>query len=76
MWESVQQKLGHTKPDPTLFLFKSIWMRPQDSRGVKNQNVFFKIKLLSFSTKIEQELRKLQKTVKIEKKKSSKNHVF
>ena len=65
-----------TQPDVTLFSSKSIWTRPQGSKGCLKIVIFFlQIKLLSSCTRIEPKLRKLGKTVKI-KKKSSKMPVF
>ena len=64
-----------TQPLQTLFLFKSIWKRPQGSQGCQKVRFFLQIKLLSSCTKIDPERQKLRKSVKIEKK-MSKNPVF
>ena len=59
---------ARTQPVWTLFLFKSIWTRSQGSRVSKNQ-IFLQIKLLSFCPRIAPKRHKLQKIIKIEKKK-------
>ena len=69
-------KLLITQPVGTLFLFKSIWTRPQGSQGCpKIQKNFLHMKLISVCANILLNLYKLQKTFKIEKNKS-KNLVF
>ena len=60
---------GGTQPVRTLFLFKSIWIRPQGSQGCQKISIFFsQIKLLSFCANIAPKWHKLWKTIKIEKK--------
>ena len=70
------QKMRHTQPVWTLFLFKSIWTRSQGSQGCQKIRFFFlQIKLLSFCARIAPKRHKLWKIVKIEKK-CQKNLVF
>ena len=58
-----------TQPVRTLFLFKSIWTRPQGSQGCqKIRFIFLQIKLLSFCANIAPERHKLQKIIKIGEK--------
>ena len=58
-----------TQPVQTLFLFKSIWIRPQGFQGCQKIRIFFsQIKLLSFCADIAPKKHKLKKTIKIEKK--------
>ena len=61
-----------TLPVWTLFLFESIWTRPQ---GCQKIRIFLQIKLLSFCYNIASKMHKLQKIIKMEKK-MSKNLVF
>ena len=59
----------YTQPVWTLFLFKSIWTRPQGSQGCqKIRFIFLQIKLLSFCANIAPERHKLRKIFKIGKK--------
>ena len=58
-----------TQPVRTLFMFKSIWTRPQGSQGCqKIRFIFLQIKLLSFCANIAPERHKLQKIIKIGEK--------
>ena len=58
-----------TQPVWTLFLFKSIWIRPHRSQGCqKTRFSFSQIKQLSFCANIAPKRHKLQKNIKIEKK--------
>ena len=60
----------------TLFLFKSIWIRPQGSQGCQKIRFFFsQMKLFSFCAKIAPKRYKLQKSSKL-KKTCQKNLVF
>ena len=62
-------KFYNTQPVWTLFLFKSIWTRPQGSQGCpKIRFMFLQIKLLSFCANIAPERHKLRKIIKIGKK--------
>ena len=62
-------QLSLTQPVRTLFLFISIWKRPQGSQGCqKIRFIFLQMKLLSFCTNIAPERHKLQKIIKIGKK--------
>ena len=73
-WSS-QQGSFITQPVQTVFLFKSIWIRPQGSLGCQKIRIFFQqIKLLSFCANIAFKRHKLRKIVKIEK--MSKTLVF
>ena len=68
--------LRATQPVQTLFLFKSIWIRPQGSQGCQKIRFFFsQIKLFSFCAKIAPKRHKLQKSSKL-KKKCQKTLVF
>ena len=49
---------------------------PKGPRGVKKSDFFLQIKLLSSCSKIDPKRQKLQKSVKIEKKKSQKTLFF
>ena len=65
-----------TQPVQTLFLFKSIWIRPQGSQGCQKIRFFFsQMKVFSFCAKIASKRHKLQKTIKIEET-MSKNPCF
>ena len=58
-----------TQPVWTLFLFKSIWIRPQGYQGCHKIRILFsQIELLSFCANIAPKRQKLRKTIKIEKK--------
>ena len=62
------RQVCYTQPVRTLFLFKSIWIRPQGSQGCQKIRIFFsQRKLLSFCANIAPKKHKLQKTIKIEK---------
>ena len=66
----------YTQPVQTLFLFKSIWIRPQGSQGCqKIHKNMLQIKVLSFCARNTPKRHKLRKIVKIEKK-CQKNLVF
>ena len=59
----------YTQPVWTLFLFKSIWTRPQGSQGCqKIRFIFLQIKVLSFCANIAPERHKLQKIINIGEK--------
>ena len=65
-----------TQPVRTLFLFKSLWTRPQGSQGCqKIHKNMLQIKVLSFCARNTPKRHKLRKIVKIEKK-CQKNLVF
>ena len=58
-----------TQPVQTLFLFKSIWIRPQGSQGCQKIRFFFsQMKLFSFCAKIAPKRHKLQKSSKLKKR--------
>ena len=62
-----------TQPVRTLFLFKSVWTRPQGSQGCQKMGQDpLNMPVEVWSAKIALKLYKLQKTVKIEEKSSKK----
>ena len=65
-----------TQPVRTLFLFKSIWTRPQGSQGCQKITfIFLQMKLFSFCAKIASKRHKVEKPSKLTKK-CQKNPVF
>ena len=69
--KSIVRNPSYTQPVWTLFLFKSIWIRPQGLQGCQNigqdpLNMPFEV----WCANIAPERRKLRKTVKIGKKMS------